>query len=59
MRWQIMKNNLPLVDMFDDGILFAQPGDEEFTTELVDAEVIRRKGDSRNYVGCSYPPAEE
>lgn len=59
MRWQIMKNGLPLNDTFDDGIPFVGPGDEDFTTVLVDAEVTRMKADSRNYVGCSYPPAEE
>ena len=59
MRWQIIKNGSALEDLFDDGVLYAQPGDPEFTVEHVDAEVKRVKASDLNYVGCSYPEMQD
>lgn len=55
MRWQLLKNSVPIEDpLFDDGIQ-ASPGDEDFSTDAVKAHVAASGGtsDGFNYVGLS------
>lgn len=58
-RWWINKDGLNTGEIFDDGILYVNPGDEGFTRDLIDAEVASRgEGYSADYMGVSYPPPE-
>lgn len=56
MRWQLIdKDGLPKGDIWDDGIEETGPGDEGFSTTLVDAKVKGTRGiTSRNYVGMTH-----
>ena len=52
--WQIMKGELPIGEIFDDGAS-EQPGDENFSTQAVHEHVasLGAAADGFNYVGRS------
>lgn len=55
--WQLMRAGQPTGESFDD-LQPQLPGDEDFSTEAVQAEVTAQEADGFNYVGPSAPPGE-
>lgn len=55
-RWQFMKDGLPTLDpVFDDG-LAPLPGEPDFSTDAVTAQMATVGADAFNYVSPSVQP---